>query len=752
MKAIFACASSLAVLAASTSEPAAAQDAPATESASGTDDGLGVIIVTAQRRSEDVQRAALSITAITGDDLLKEGVNNTEALSQATVGLEVQPSSGPYTTFSIRSVSSLSGNAFADPAVAVNVNGVYLASPTTFRGLYYDLDRVEVLKGPQGTLYGRNATAGAINIITKRPDFDLGGYVSATVGNYDHLDFSGALNVPLGDKVAFRVAGQSAKHDGYMSIGTSDEDVQAARATLLFEPNSDLSVQLTGDWSHEGGMGAGATLRTDCSRLGKSGDGGCFVANDPYTDVADLSVYYTAAHLPPQTDHPYLDSDYYGLGLNADLTTSVGTISLVAGYRKSDVSYVTTGTSWQLREMQHPEQKSVELRLASLDGQRLQYVFGGYLLDTEMRARANGESATRHTFSDQHTNLSGWSGALFSQLTYGLTDAFRLTGGVRYTYEKKNSDSKRYNVAAVGPDPVIPEVPPGPPVTVVQGSRHWNKINWKAGFEFDVGPASLIYGNASTGFKAGGFFYGPPVAHTYQPEEVTSYVLGMKNRFFDNRLQLNAEAFYLDYTNQQVSFVKLVGGASTLVTENAGKSHVYGLEVESELMPADNTRISLQVQYLKAKYDEFTYVTLAPPPAGSACTVTPGAPQANVDCSGVVPLNSPEWTIKGSIEQTVPLANGGRIVGDASVRYEDHYQTDISFIPVGLGAGTARVNLGLTYVAPDDRFSIMAYVDNLTDVVTISAQTMSSSYFVFPYFGSRLLAPRTFGVRANLNF
>jgi len=752
MRAILVCGASLAALTTFLSAPAAAQDTSAGESAGAANEGLGVIIVTAQRRSEDVQRAALSITAITGDALQRQGVNNTEAIAQATVGLEVQPSSGPYTTFSIRSVSSLAGNAFAESTVAVNNNGVYLATPTTFRGLYYDLDRVEVLKGPQGTLYGRNATAGAINIITKRPEFELGGYVAATVGNYDHLDFSGAINVPLGDKVAFRLAGQRAKHDGYMSIGTSDEDVQAARATLLFEPTSDLSIQITGDWSHEGGMGAGATLRTDCARVGKSGSKGCFVADDPYTDVADLTSYYTTAGIARQTDHPFLDSDYYGIGLNADLTTGIGTFSLVAGYRKSDVSYVTTGTSWQLRETQHPEQKSVELRLASLPGQRFQYVFGGYLLDTEMHARANGESPTRGTFSDQHTNLSGWTGALFTQLTYGLTDTFRLAGGLRYTYEKKNSDSQRFNISTVGPDPVIPAVPPGAPLTIVKGSQSWNEVNWKAGFEFDAGPSSLIYANVSTGFKAGGFFYGPPGADRFEPEEVTSYVLGTKNRFLDNRVQLNAEAFYLDYTNQQVSFVKLVGPASTLVTENAGKSHVYGAEVEGQFLPADNTRIGLAVQYLKAKYDEFTYITLAPPPAGSDCTVTPGVPQATVDCADVVPLNSPEWTIKGDIEQTIPLGNGGRIVADASVRYEDNYQTDISFIPVGLGGGTARVNVGLSYIAPDDRFSIMAYVDNLTDVVTVSAQTMSSSYNVFPYFGSRLLAPRTFGVRAQVNF
>ncbi|MBO9602812.1 MAG: TonB-dependent receptor [Novosphingobium sp.] len=755
MRAVFAGGASLAVFAAVFGSPAFAADdttapANAAAAADASADGLGTIIVTAQRRAEDVQHAALSITAITGDSLKAKGVTDTDAIARTTVGIEIQPSSGPYTTFSIRSVSSLSGNAFADPAVAVNYNGVYLATPTTFRGLYYDLDRIEVLKGPQGTLYGRNATAGAINIIPKKPDFSFGGDASVDVGNYGHFDFSGALNVPLSDTVAFRVAGQRAKHNGYMSDGTSDEDVQAARASLLFEPSSNFSLLLSGDWSHEGGKGPGATLRTNCSNLGKQGNG-CFVA-DPYTDVGDLASYYTAAHIAPQTTDPFLDSNYYGANLNADLTTGIGTFSLIGGYRKSDVSYVTTGTSWQLREKQHPEQESVELRLASPSGQRFQYVFGAYYLNTDLHARANGENATRHTFSDQWTNLSGWTGALFSQLTYGLTDTFRLTGGLRYTYEQKSSDSKRYNIATIGPDPVIPPAPVGNPVNTVVGKQSWNQVNWKAGFELDAGPSNLLYGNVSTGFKAGGFYYGPPGSDTYQPEKVISYVLGSKNRFFGNRVQLNAEAFYLNYTDQQVSFVKLVGSTSTLVTENAGKSHVYGLEVEGDFLPLDNTRIGAQVQYLKAKYDSFTYQTLAPPPAASDCAVTPGVPQATVDCAGVTPLNSPEWTIMGDIEQTIPLGSGAKIVAEGNVRYEDHYQTDISYIPLGLGGGTARVNLGLSYIAPNDRFSIKAYVDNVTDVVTVSAQTMSSSYSVFPYFGSRLLAPRTFGVRASVNF
>ena len=215
------------------------------------------ITVTAQRRTEDVQKAALSITAVSGKDLESRGIDQTEALGTLTAGLEVSTSAGPYAIFSIRSVSALSGNAFSDPAVAVNINGVYLATPTVLHGLYYDLERVEILKGPQGTLYGRNATAGAINIIPARPTFTFGGNASIDIGDYHRFNVGGALNIPLSDTIALRVAGQRLRRDGYMSDGTNDDDGEAVRASLLFAPSGDLSILLTGDYAHQGGEGPG---------------------------------------------------------------------------------------------------------------------------------------------------------------------------------------------------------------------------------------------------------------------------------------------------------------------------------------------------------------------------------------------------------------------------------------------------------------------------------------------------------------
>ena len=307
---------------------AQAQDNAAENSVAAGDEGLGAIIVTAQRRAEDVQRAAVAITAVTGEELQQRSVTQTEQLASLSASLQVSTSAGPYASFSVRSVNSLSGNAFADPAVAVNVNGVYLATPTVLHGLYFDLDRVEILKGPQGTLYGRNATAGAINIIPARPRFENEGRVNVEVGSFDRFNIGGALNLALADSAALRIAGQRVRRDGYMSDGTSDDVGEAVRASFLVEPTPDLSILVSADYAHQGGRGPGATIRERCELVGGPAGEACFVA-DPYTGIADLAALYTAAGQAVPTRNQFIDGDYWGLALNADLTTGIGTFSFV---------------------------------------------------------------------------------------------------------------------------------------------------------------------------------------------------------------------------------------------------------------------------------------------------------------------------------------------------------------------------------------------------------------------------------------
>jgi iron complex outermembrane receptor protein len=760
-----------------------------TEATSAQTQGLEDIVVTAQRREESAQRSALAITAVSGAQLQARGVTSADSIGRLTPGLQVTPSTGPYATFTVRGITSLSGNAFADPSVAVNINGVYLASPVTIRGLFYDLDRVEVLEGPQGTLYGRNATAGAINIIPKRPTFEFGGQVGADIGNYGRFNFDAALNAPLSDTVAVRLSGQRAKHDGYFSDGSGDEDVQALRGQLLFNPTSSLSILLSGDYSHEGGKGTGATLYKRCASLSppRSGgiDGNCFVGATPFTAVSDLTGEYARFGFQAEPKDLYNDSNYYGAALNADLTTGLGTFTFIGGYRDSDVNWKSSASSWQFSAHDKPKEYSTELRLASGKGSRLQYVFGLYYLNTVNHSHQFGENEASVNFSDQFNNLYGSTEAAFSQLTFAVIPTVRLVGGLRYTHEYKRSDSRRYVLnGLVGPDPVLPDAEPTNLVpTTLYASKTFDRVNWKAGVEWDVAPHSLFYGNVSTGFKAGGFFYGAAVAQTtstgtvnnscavnctFAPESVTSYNIGSKNRFLHNRLQLNLELFYVNYQDQQVSISKfqtLPNGTitSVLVTDNAGKSRNYGAEVETDYLLTPTTRIGAQIQYLNSKYLKFSYLTstASAPPTGSACTITPAtAGQVTVDCTGQRALRTPAWRVLGSIQQSVPLASGARVIGEANARYESSFYADPSYVPDTRTYATARLDLSVAYNAPSDRFSIKAYVDNVTNVVTIASLNANNSYArtLIPaagpsmLVGANLAPPRTFGVRGQFRF
>jgi outer membrane receptor protein involved in Fe transport len=293
------------------------------------------------------------------------------------------------------------------------------------------------------------------------------------------------------------------------------------------------------------------------------------------------------------------------------------------GYREARVKYVTTTTGWQLRERQEPSQFSFETRLASSSDGPLQYVLGVFYLDTEQHAIANGENATRRNFSDQHTNLEGWVAAAFSQATYSITDTFRLTGGLRYTHEEKSSDSRRFVVNTVGPDPVIPDPPVGAPANILVGTRDWDKTNWRS-------PAPL--------------------------------------------------------------------------------------------------------------------------PASTRCTQALSTGQFLIDCSGQPTLRSGEWTILASVEQSLRLSNGGSFVGELDARYESAFDGDVSYIPETRTDATTRLDVGLSYLDPDDRFTVKAYVSNVTDETTIASTTLSNAYAVTGIVAAPLQPPRTYGVRATVNF
>lgn len=760
-------------------QPAFAAEAPsgtAPEAVAADDDqpdgGLSEIIVTVERRTESLQRTAIAVTAIGGDELLDAGVSEATGLSKLVPALQVQPTGGSGTSFYLRGVGTQSGNSFAENAVAFNFNGVYVARPTAPAGTFFDLQRVEVVKGPQGTLYGRNATGGAINILPARPVLgEFSGNMTLEYGNYDNKRGSAALNLGLGESAALRLATQIVDRDGYLSDGYDDEVGKAFRASVLIEPSVDWSMLVVADYFDQGGKGPGNVLIP----------GAGFAAPDPSEriggsdPIAQAAAAAAARPLPappfcggpgnfvnsgcvrlPQGDG-FLDNTFWGVSAQIEGNLGFGTLTMLPAYRRTETNFRMYLPGFLGETSDTAEQMSLEVRLASNADQAFRYVMGGFYYSEDQSAEnffAQGDlSTTRFA-----PNLNTESIAAFGQFTYDLTDTLRLVAGGRYTREDKSQFTR--SAAGGRPGPVNP--PLGTPFS---GELSFEKFTWKAGVEWDAGPASLVYANVATGFKTGGFFVANPPDNTFAPESLTAYTLGTKNRFFGNKLQINLEAFYWDYTDQQVSFVGGVRTASGQfasggVTVNAGKSRIYGAELEFAYQVFNRGRLTANVQYLNGKYDSlFTSIfsnTGAPVPTG--CTVVasrlanPGVNNArffDTDCSGKPTIQSPEWTGNIGYEHIFALGGDMELVANARTNISSGYFLDVNFIEREKQGSFMTSDVLLTLNGPDDRWSLSGYVNNIENE-TIFARAGNRPILNISY--ATLRAPRTYGARLTFRF
>ncbi|MEG3181404.1 TonB-dependent receptor [Sphingomonas sp. LT1P40] len=764
-----------AVLALSVPTVAAQQaDAGAQQASEAADsesaDGLTDIVITAQRRSESLQRAAVAVTAVTGDDLAKSGITETSNLGKLVPSLVVQPTGGT-TSFFLRGVGTNSQNSFSENAVAFNFNGVYVGRPTAPAGVFYDLERVEVVKGPQGTLYGRNATGGAINVLPKRPVLgQFRGEALFEYGNYDSKKGFLALNVPIGDTVALRVAGQVVDRDGYISDGYDDDKGEAVRASLLIEPSPLWSMTLVADYYRQHGKGSGAVLLPSAAFAVPPLEDRISVS-DPRAHAA-IRGYAATVFAPPfcggfggfvtsgcvalaGTDG-FLDNKFYGVSATVVGDLGFGTLTVIPAWRRSDVNFRTYLPGFAGDFVDLAEQTSVEVRLASNDGQRLGYVLGAFYFGenqaTENFFRQGNISTTRFT-----PRLNTESVAAFGQLTFNVTDALRLVGGGRYTRE----DKKQLTSTASGglPGPIQP--PLSAPFT---GSLSFEKFTWKAGVEFDAGPASLIYANVATGFKSGGFFVAQPPNNTFRPETLTAYTVGAKNRFFDNKLQLNFEAFYWDYRDQQITFVGGVPTGNGLfaqgsITVNAGKSRIYGAEFEARFAPSRNDLFNLNVQYLDGKYDSLQTSNFSPTgaPVTTGCrtlgsrAANPGVNNArfyDIDCSGKPTVNSPKWAINVGYERTLELSGDLALIAGARANIESSRFMNSNYRPEERQDGFAMADAFLT-LESQSGWSVTGFVNNITDEVVL-ARAGTRPILDFPV--ATLRPPRTYGVRVGFDF
>lgn len=755
--------------------------------------GLEEIVVTAQRREESAQRAALAIDVVTAEELQSAGVVKPEDLMKVVPGLNIG-TGGNMPQVYIRGIGTYATNNYADSPIATNIDGVYVSRPWAVRGSFFDLERVEALKGPQGTLYGRNASGGAINLITRRPTFDdVGGYVDAEVGNYNLTSITGAINVPASQTLAFRVAGQSISRDGYLSDGSDDQKSQSARIHTLFQPSLDLSLLVTANYQHTGGRGGGITASPDTPYIANGGSRWTSMSDPNLNSIIANAPFAPGLHLQQAFPDNYLDSTVRSLSAELNWNFGPATLTVLPAYRdakQSDRFYVAT---FKGDEAEFNHQSTLEVRLAN-STDKLKWVFGGYYFN-EDQGNQTGKSMrfTTGYFNGedlQALRLNARSYAAFGQATFSVLPTLRLTGGLRYTYEKKKQAGFADEYSAGPPSactgvfapttaqfPNLTNAPDANCVTrIVYDTTPIknDKVTWKAGVEFDVAQDSLLYANASTGFKSGGLFSAPTTptdSPTYKPEQLTAFELGSKNRLLDNRLQLNVEAFYYDYKDHQENHLKqLSNGIQLFVTDNAGKAKSYGLEADVVFQPVESDRFALNVQYDKSKYDTFVYKSPDNPPGvppETTCKITPtdfvgSTPFSSiVDCSGNQMVRTPEWQANASYDHYFPLSNGGTFDVGAAVRYASKSYLGVEFLDSEINKAYSIWDANVGYSAPEKKWSITGWVRNIGNKA-VYTQAFPSPFVapqaVYPaagkdgFVGESIQAPRTYGLSLHASF
>jgi iron complex outermembrane receptor protein len=703
-------------------------------------------------------------------------------------------------------------NSYTDPGVAFNLDGVYIGRPTATSGYFYDISRLEVLKGPQGTLYGRNATGGAINVIPTPPVLgENSGHVSAAYGNYDSVQVEGAVNYALSDIAALRVAGNYATHDGYMSDGSSDLDARALRAQLLLEPSDTFKIRVSADYFERFGRGIGGTVSATSTRdavantttITPSGLPLSTGNLDPRVGALLSSVYNP---LPGRALEPYtvpgdLDGQFWGVHTQVDIGTPLGTLTLLPSYRSYQATDIQNNGGLQVFDQQDGDQTSFEARLAGTAG-AVDYIVGGYYYDEKYDARY--QPYAQAFTGNQNFESTTSSQAAFLRLTYHLADQLRLVGGVRYTYDDKSFDGSAdtlltvctaptgcpgapllpfpYTAAelvnlmglvSVTPNNSVYVLPTNPAaantifartIKQVSGDLSNGQFTYRGAIEYDLNDSSLLYASYESGFRSGGFAFAL-AKNSFQPESIDAYTIGMKNRLLENRLQLNLEAFYWKYQDQQISHLTNdIDGGPVFITENAGSSTIQGAELEIQYLLTQDTLIGADVQYLDATYDDFKFEvpgTVNPVasatqgatvyfPQVSGCPVS--APSSTgrytVDCAGKTSPYSPEWTVTGRVQQTVAIG-ANDLVLSASSRYQSDSYVGFDLLPTDLRKAYWISNADITFATPDERFTATLFVNNIEDkrvALTTQYQSLPQINLLIPS------DPRTYGLRLGTRF
>jgi iron complex outermembrane recepter protein len=714
-----------------------------------TDQGqVEEIIVTAQRRSESIQKAAVSIAALSAEALQNAGVGTSPSdLTRLVPAAQIQTAASIYPQYSIRGVGNVTYNPYTDATVGVNYDGAPITRVASTVGLFYDLQRVEILKGPQGTLYGRNNTGGAINVLPNHPVIgQLSGDVTLTAANYEMFQATGNINIPLGDQAAIRLSYNGIQRNGFYNNGASDDKGQSARAQFRLEPSDNFDLNIGLDYHHQGGQGPGVTLATTTGLTSVFSLQYANTVLTPYNgdpwqaaNSACDGVVGTAHPLDYDDfgfnciDKGFRDDSFYGINATLNLRTDLGTLTVIPSIRWSDLNSAVVG-GYRLATLESSSTKTAEVRFASDPANRFNYILGAFFLHDSADAQFFiDQTAALHLLQNIDTKTE--SQAFFATARYTITPELRISAGGRYTIDKKTFDGR----ALAGPGYAFLAY------SLNDRQKQWKKFTYRAGLEFDVTDRSMLYLNYERGYKAGGFFFSSPLlGQSYDPEYVNALTLGWRNRLLNGRLVINAEVFKYRYTDQQVSQIEFDPGSfigQAFTTRNFGEINVNGAEIESRFYITPNTLLTGDVQFLDTEVKK----------AGLSTTSPLITPQSLI---GQDAPFSPHVTATFGIQQTMPLASGASVVASVSGQYRSSMLAGTDYLPFDQVGSSTSGDAYLQYNAPNKRWSVTAFVNNFTNEVIPAYVFATGRYSGAPAspVTAAYRSPRTYGLRISAGF
>lgn len=697
-------------------------------------DQLGDIIVTADKRSVNLQKAPLAITALSAETLTSANIRSSADLNGFVPGLTVARSEGVSRIVSIRGIGNEANqNDGAQPGVAYHIDGVYIASPVALNADFLDVERIDVLRGPQGTVFGQNSTGGTINVISRQPNLDgVEGYASLGAGNYNLFKGEGTINVPVSSTIAVRAAMLGVKHDGFAQAtqvpgfpnGYDLDNLNSltGRVLALWQPTSSFSLLLGFDY-----------------------------ANLDEHDRAQKSIF------DPDPNPRRLTQDYPGtFNVQSEVYSATAKWDLDGVTIKNIASFqhLTNGHAF-VRDrltaaLSNPHDLNPfadrnfhayteEVNLSSNGDGKLQWIVGGFYLKqrsklcvlqfaqnpgatvpSDCKVLQPGISLFDIAFQTNSTQRrKSWS--VYGQATYEITPSFRFTAGARYTQDTVSADvSNYYNLY-------------GPPTGAGLKSR---ALTGKVSLEGDLTPQNLIYATVSRGYKPGGSNLSQTPALVpviYQPERVTAYEAGSKNRFADGVIQLNLAAYYYDYKNLQLQLddpVPFQGGVG-----NVDKAEMYGLEAEaSVLLPAD-FRLDGTIGWERGKIlsrqlllDGYqgNLAQLASQDAGFGLftpeTIAARAAAARSAYGNDVP-KLPSVTGNLTLRKTFPFASGAKLLTNASMVYRGSFQARVFNEPgIDQVPDYLLLNAGFRFQPAQGAWEVEVVASNLTNKAGVSSR------------------------------